>query len=132
MKIIWFKSFKSNLLFSVAGVSLGEDAIHGCYGGGRVDAKKSSFGCKSKMSQKLARFGYLLFVVGWFFVILKDSAWLDSFFKTSPLEYIGADQAHQENLTGKGVVVAVIDELKSRQLFKKKDGHPELVSGSTT
>lgn len=62
------------------------------------------------MSQKLARFGYLLFVMGWLVVIFKDSAWLDSFFKPSPLEYIGADKAHEENLTGKGVIVAVIDE----------------------
>ena len=62
------------------------------------------------MSHKVGRIGYVLFLLGWMVVLTKDTPWVQDFFKPSPLETIGATLAHHQNLTGKGAIVAVIDE----------------------
>ena len=62
------------------------------------------------MSRYIGRAGYVLFIVGWLFVITQQQPWWNSLFAPTPLEVIGADQAHSQNLSGKDVVVAVIDE----------------------
>ncbi|MEB3702886.1 S8 family peptidase [Candidatus Bealeia paramacronuclearis] len=62
------------------------------------------------MSRLISRIGYILFVVGWLVVIFKNNDLWNHFFAPTPLEVIGAQEAHSKNWRGKDVIVAVLDE----------------------